>query len=309
MSKPVFVLGGFQSDFARNWAREGLGLSDLFIETFQGGLTASSLDAGDIESAHVGNFTAELFCNQGHLGGFFAVADPKMHGIPAARHEAACASGSMALMAAMAEIEAGRYDLVAVLGIEMMRNVPGTQAALNIGGPAMWAGREDEGVMFPWPHMFARLGDEYETRYGLKYEHLAEIARINFSNARRNPNAQTRNWTFTDDSFTQDDAANPEISGRIRKQDCSQITDGAAVMFLASETYARKYADTRGGTLERLPRILGWGHRTGHIGYDEKIAMSTRAPYVFPHVRRTITDACSRAGVAGPREVGGFEAN
>lgn len=137
MAKPVFILGGHQTDFARNWAREGFELADMFAETLHAGLEAADLEAQEIESAHVGNFTAELFCGQGHLGGFFAAATPALFGAPAARHEAACASGSMALLAAMAEIEAERYGLIAVLGIEMMRNVKGDQAALYIGGPAM----------------------------------------------------------------------------------------------------------------------------------------------------------------------------
>jgi acetyl-CoA C-acetyltransferase len=47
---------------------------------------------------------------QGHLGAFFVEVDPAFSGLPTARHEAACASGSIALLAASAEIEAGRYD-------------------------------------------------------------------------------------------------------------------------------------------------------------------------------------------------------
>ena len=54
---------------------------------------------------------------------------PDLAGIPASRHEAACASGSVAILAASAEIEAERYGLALVLGIELMRNVPGQRAA------------------------------------------------------------------------------------------------------------------------------------------------------------------------------------
>ncbi|RMF11508.1 MAG: thiolase domain-containing protein, partial [Alphaproteobacteria bacterium] len=219
MSEPVYVLGGYQTDFARNWAREGLEIMDMFRETLERGLEATALDASEIETAHVGNFTAELFCNQGHLGGFFAAVDPALAGVPAARHEGACASGSLALLAAAAEIEAGRYGMAAVLGIEMMRNVPGDQAAANIGGPAMWSGHECLNVKYPWPHMFSRLGDEYDRRYGLRHDHLAAIAQINFSNARRNPNAQSRGWSFNEKSFTQDEEWNPVIEGRIRRHD------------------------------------------------------------------------------------------
>ena len=44
---------------------------------------------------------------QGHLGAFFTEVHPAFSGLPTGRHEAACASGSIALLAASAEIEAG----------------------------------------------------------------------------------------------------------------------------------------------------------------------------------------------------------
>jgi acetyl-CoA C-acetyltransferase len=271
------------------------------------GLAATQLAPQDLDTAHVGNFAAELFCNQGHLGGVLAAALPELAGIPASRHEGACASGSLAALAASAEIEAGRYGLTAVVGIEQMRNVPGDQAAKIIGPTAMWAGHECVDVKYPWPHVFSELADEYDRRYGLKNEHLSRIAEINFSNARRNPNAQTRRWEFTEQSFQQDDAANPVIDGRMRKQDCGQITDGAAIVFLASETVAREWAQKRGRSLNSLARIAGWGHRTAPITYQAKIDMSAGESFVFPFVRATITDAYHRAGITGVEQLSGIE--
>jgi acetyl-CoA C-acetyltransferase len=307
VSTPVYLLGGAQTDFARNWAREGLEIADAMRETVVSGLDAVRLEPRDVEVAHVGNFAAELFCNQGHLGGVFVAAHPDLAGVPAARHEGACASGSLALLAAMADIESGRYDLAAVVGIEQMRNVPGEQAAKYIGGPAMWSGHECTGVRFPWPHVFSQLGDEYERRYGLRAEHLARIAEVNFGNARRNPRAQTRRWVFDERSFAADDEANPVIEGRIRKQDCGQITDGAAIVFLASARRATQYAAARGLRLEDLPRVLGWGHRTAPITYEAKVRASAGQPYVFPEVRRAITDAYRRAGIGGVDDLDGIE--
>ena len=40
----------------------------------QQGLAETKLEPQDVEVAHIGNFAAELFCNQGHLGGLFAAA-------------------------------------------------------------------------------------------------------------------------------------------------------------------------------------------------------------------------------------------
>jgi acetyl-CoA C-acetyltransferase len=216
--REVFILGGAQTDFARNWSRDGQSLFDMMRDTVEAGLVATGLEPSQIETAHVGNFAAELFCDQGQLGGMFAAIRPEFSGLPSGRHEAACASGSLALLAAAAEIEAGRYETACVLGVEYMRNVPGDKAADHLGA-ACWRGREAEGVRYVWPAMFNDLYTEYDRRYGVKYEHIAEIARGNYENARANPNAQTRKWQFGNRAFTEDDGENPVIEGRIRRQE------------------------------------------------------------------------------------------
>lgn len=298
----VYLLGGWQSDFSTNWARQGMDLADAFSEVVGQGLQAAALDASEVDTGHVGNFVGDLFAGQGLLGGFFGLVHPDFDGLPTARHEAACASGSVAILAATAEIEAGRYDLACVVGMEQMRNVSGLQAAQNLGAAA-WAGHEFQDARYVWPAAFSDLAEEYDRRYGLKYEHLMRIAEINFANAKRNPNAQTREWVFNDKSFTADDEANPVVEGRTRKQDCGQVTDGAAVLFLASPKRAAEYADRRGIALESLPQIKGWGHRSAPISYAAKVKASEGKEYVFPQVRRAIEDAHRRAGVADISQV------
>ena len=307
MQKRVYILGGYQSDFAQNWHRNELDLMDVFQDTIHQGLTSVDLEPKDIDVAHVGNFTAELFCNQGHLGGFFVSSHPDFFGLPSSRHEAACASGSIATLAACAEIESDRYELAAVLGIEQMRNVSGEQAAQNIGGPAMRSGFECQDVQYPWPHMFSELTNEYEKRYGINEDHLSKISEINFSNAKKNPNSQTRGWTFESDTFSRLDHANPIIEGRTRKMDCGQVTDGAAIIFLASENKAKEYAKDRSLDINSIPYIKGWGHQTGPITYQEKIDFSQDADYVFPHVKKAIDDAFLRAGMKSVSDIDGIE--
>jgi acetyl-CoA C-acetyltransferase len=307
MTNRVYLLGGYQTDFSQNWLRNGEEIFDGFRNTVEAGLQSAELEPEDIDVAHVGNFAAELFCRQGQLGGFFAALHPAFSGLPASRHEAACASGSIAALAASAEIEAGRYGLAAVIGIEQMRNVPGQTAAEYIGAPAMWSGHECTDVTYPWPHLFSELAEEYDRRYGIKQEHLAAIAKSNFANAKKNPNAQTRKWQFTEQSFEEDDEANPVIEGRMRKQDCGQISDGAAIVFLASAERAAEHAKRRGISIEDLPYIKGWGHRTAPISYAQKIEESTGKKYIFPHVRGTVTDAFGRAGMQGVEDLDGIE--
>jgi acetyl-CoA C-acetyltransferase len=107
---PVFVLGGYQTDFARNYTREGKDIADLVRDTALGALAATGVAPAEVEVGHVGNFAAELFVGQGHLGGLLVEADRAFRGLPTSRHEAACASGSVAMLAAMADLQAGRYD-------------------------------------------------------------------------------------------------------------------------------------------------------------------------------------------------------
>jgi acetyl-CoA C-acetyltransferase len=300
----VYVLGGFQTDFARNWTKENKHFSALMREGVLGALERCDIAPEEVQSAHVGNFAAELYCMQGHLGAFFTEVDPKFSGLPTSRHEAACASGSIAILAASAEIEAGRYDLQAVVGIEQMKTVSAAQGGSYLG-TAAWYDLEAKGVEFPFPKLFGRLGDEYDRRYGLKDEHLAEISRINYDNAKLNPNAQTRTWYMNKQHAlcrTEDNAA---VGGRIRISDCSQVTDGAVCVFLASRAYAEKWAKGRGLELARIPRIKGWGHNTARLRFDDKIAESRDQQYVLPHVRSTITSAWQRAGIP---DVSGIDA-
>ncbi|MEZ4268856.1 MAG: acetyl-CoA acetyltransferase [Myxococcota bacterium] len=306
---PVFVLGGAQTDFARAWSREGLGIADMMREATFAALEAARLEPSDVESAHVGNFTAELFSAQGQLGGVFAAMDPAFAGLPAARHEGACASGSLAILAAMADIEAGRYDLVCVVGVEEMRNVSGATAPQHLAVAAL-AGVESpppDGARYVWPHQFSRIANAYAERYGLDHAHLHALARHAMDNARLNPYAQARDWRFDALAFTDDDRDNPVVEGRLRKQDCGRVTDGAAAVLLASERYATAWARRHGLGADDLARVLGWGHRTAPISLDDKLAASAEAEYLFPYLRDTAEDARRRAGIASVAEVDGLE--
>jgi len=306
MNVPVFILGGYQTDFARNWMKEGKDLVSVMREVVFNTLAATNLEAKDVQTAHVANFAAELYCKQGHLGGFLPEIDPQFSGIPTSRHEAACASGAVAIMMAAAEIEARRYDLALVIGIEQMKTVDPAVGG-DFLGTAAWYEQESKGIEFPFPKLFSRLGDEYDRRFGLKEEHLTRVAEINFSNARRNPKAQTRTWfAGAKPDLASDKYARP-AAGRLKVRDCSQITDGAVALILSSEAFARQYAVHRGVEVERLARILGWGHRTAPMRFDSKVRASAHGAYVLPHTREAIVDAFRRAGVADVWSVQGIE--
>jgi acetyl-CoA C-acetyltransferase len=306
MPEPIYVLGGHQTDFARTWSREGQDISDMVRVATQGALAACDLEASAIDTIHVGNAFGELQRNQAHLGAMVPQVVPELWGVPAMRHEGACASSSLAALAAMAEIEAGRYACALVLGVEELKNLPGDESAQNQNAAA-WQGREGIECRFMWPAVFGRLAGEYERRYGLDRRYLNRIAELNYANAKRNPNAQTRRWQFNELSFTDDDNANPVIEPGVRRQDCGQITDGAAAVIIASARFAAAYARQRGKPVEALPRLLGWGHRNGGLKFLDKIERSRDEAFIFPHVRATIADAWRRAEIGGVEELDGIE--
>lgn len=302
MSEPVYVLGGARTDFARKWSKEGLGIFDMFSEVIPATLAEAGLDATGIGVVHVGNLAGELFTGQAQLGGMVVAAEPGLDGVPTTRHEAACASGSTAVLAASADIAAGRYDAALVVGVELMRNVSAKQAADNLGSAA-WAGREAQDATYAWPALFADIAEEYDTRYGLDPAHLGRFAHIAFANAQGNDLAQTRDWRFDESSFACDDEANPLVEGMLRKTDCGRITDGAAGVVLVSERFARQWAERTGADLDAQAVLAGFGHRTSTLLLADKLTQSADEEYLFPHLAGAVDDAYSRAGLNGVEDL------
>ncbi|GAB3126664.1 acetyl-CoA acetyltransferase [Glaciibacter psychrotolerans] len=303
----VYLLGGSQTDFARNISTEGTAdpLFALLREAALGAIEDAAIDARDVQRGHVGNHASELFTGQSHLGAMLPAVTDAWRELPSSRHEAACASGSMAALGAMADIEAGLYDVVLVVGVEQMRNVPGRAAAHNLGA-ASWRAREDLGEL-AWPTAFDRVANEITRRYGgMTREHLSRLVQNSRENARRNPLAQTRTWIETPASFADDDDTNPVIIGSLRKSDCGRISDGASAVVFASRDYAERWR-TRHGHASMPPRLTGWGHRTSSMSLDEKLAASVDSPYLFPHLRTAITDSYTRAGLRGIDELDAIE--
>lgn len=292
MSANVWILGGYQSDFARNLTREDLDFADLTREVVDQTLAAAMIDAADIDVIHVANAFGEMFAQQGHLGAMPATVHEGLWGTPATRHEAACASGSVAALAAIADLRAGNYRTALVVGLELEKTVPGDVAAQHLGAAA-WTGHEGQDATFMWPFMFAQVADEYDRRYGIDDGHLHAIAAVNLANAKRNPNAQTRDWQVPDlVTSGGDDTVNPPIEGRIRRFDCSQMTDGGAGVVLVSDEFLADHPGVR-----PIGLIEGWGHRTVGLGLRQKLDRDAGNPYVMPHLRAAVQDAFTRAQI------------
>ena len=301
----TYILGGAQTDFERNWKKEGKGMLALIKEAMDDGLKAVGMTYEEIAELNkesrvgifVGNFIAELYCSQGHLGALMTEVHPCLYGVPSARYEAACASGSVALDAASAKIRSGDYDVAIVVGWELMKTVSPAVGGDYLGRAAFYE-TEAKGVAFPFPTLFGRLADDLVKHYKLDenrfMDNLATISAINYDNAKRNPLAQVRKW-FMDEAQARDRGTDTNmcVGGKIAISDCSQVTDGAAVVVFANE----KFAKAKKGSLDGIPYIKGWGHRVAPMSYDLKMADSADKSCILPWTKTVVEDAYRRSGL------------
>jgi acetyl-CoA C-acetyltransferase len=301
----VYVLGGAQTDFERNWSKEGKGAIALLKEVIDDGLKNIGITYNDIielnkqgrVACFMGNFIAEYYVDQGHLGALLTEVNPAFYGVPSARYEAACASGSVALDAAITKIKAEDYDLAFVIGWEIMKTVDAKTCGDFLGRAAFY---EDEakGIDFPFPKLFGKLADEEIKKYNFDekayLDSLAKISVINYANAKRNPNAQTKKWFMNESQAkTRGTETNSTIGGKLAISDCSQVTDGAAFVALASERFVNENCRHKD-----YPIVKGWGHRVAPMKFDEKIKDSENNEYILPWTRQAVLDAYKRANLS-----------
>ena len=304
MNNKVYILGGAQTDFERNWTKEGKNFIAMLKEAVADGFNDAEFSYDELirlnkenrVSAFVGNFIAEQYISQGHLGAFLTEVHPAFYGVPSSRHEAACASSSVALDAAITKIKAGEYDVCIVVGWEVMKSV-NSKIGGDILGRAAYYEKEGKGIDLPFPTLFGRLADATIEKYGLDQERylnaLARISTINYANAKRNPLAQTRKWFMNyEEASHRGTESNPRVGGLLGVSDCSQVTDGAAVVVLCSERYMLEKG------ISGKPVVKGYGHRVAPMLFDKKIADNKDSEYVLPWTRQACVDAYNRAGMS-----------
>lgn len=299
----VHVLGGAQTDFERNWTKEGKNVIALLKEAITDGFEDAGISFADIEQLNkdnrvacfVGNFIAEEYIKQGHLGALLTEVHPAFYGVPSARYEAACASSSVALDAAITKVKSGDYDVAVVVGWELMKTVD-SKTGGDILGRAAYYEKEGSEIDFPFPKLFGKLADEIINKHDLDdkrfMDSLAIISNTNYNNAKRNPLAQTRNWFMNlKQAQMRDTETNPLVGGRLAVSDCSQVTDGAAVVILASEKFVKENYN------ETFPVVKGYGHRVAPMLFDKKMDENKNSPYILPWTRQTVIDAYNRSGL------------
>lgn len=221
----IYVLSGSTTKFGELWSKTP---SMLAREVVEDAILKAGLKKEDIEAIYVGNMLSGILGHQENLGSFFAEALGMY--VPAIRLEAACASGGLAVNAAVNALKAGAYKHVLVLGIEKMTD----QGQEDVIKALMAAGSEDERVAgATFTGLYALMAASYMSEYGVTEEDLAAISVKNHYHGTLNPRAQ-----FQKEITVEDVMKSSRISDPLKLLDCSPISDGAAAVVLSTEKKA-----------------------------------------------------------------------
>jgi acetyl-CoA C-acetyltransferase len=260
LGRGAAIVGAGMSKFG---AFPGKTSRDLFVAAFQEMIASvdKGFDAKSIEALYIGNFSSDLFENQGHMAPIMAEwvgLNPK----PATRVEGACASGGLALRQGLIAIASGLYDIVLVGGVEKMTDLPIERVTDALATAADTLYEVPAG--FTFPGLYASMATAYMHQYHADKEVFLKVGLKNHENGSLNEKAQfgqrisaimearkasavkkglpVPTWT-NEMEFLHDDRANPMIAWPMRLYDCSPVSDGAAVVLLVREELAKNFTD------------------------------------------------------------------
>ncbi len=185
-----------------------------------------------------------------------------------------------------------------VVGFELMKTVDSKTCGDYLGRAAVYE-KEAQGIEFPFPKLFGKLANEMIKKYNLDEErfmkNLATISSINYENAKRNPNAQTRKWFMNEEHANNRNTKYNQLVGeKLATTDCSQVTDGACIVFLVSE----KYLESNKIKKDDFPIVKAVGHRVAPMEFEAKMKDNYNSKYVLPWTRQAVVDAYQKANMS-----------
>ena len=332
LGRGVAVVGGAMSRFG---AFQDKTSRDIMVDAYTEALQSvdKGMDPRDIQALYIGNFTADLFEGQGHLG--HLIADwlgltPR----PATRVEGACASSGLAFREGIMAIASGMYDVVLVGGVEKMTNAS-TEEVQDYLAAASDVPFELDQAAFTFPGLYAAMGSAYMARYGTTRHHLMQVAVKSHQNGALNPKAQFNislrdtmeqrkarakqrgrpepEWADEFD-FLGDASVNPVVAWPLHLFDCSPITDGASCIILAAEEVARDYTDDLVTVIASAQASAGplstWG---GDITSIPSARIAAREAYQMAGIAATdidlaeVHDCFTAAEIIAIEDLGFFE--
>jgi acetyl-CoA C-acetyltransferase len=220
------------------------------------GVEPSTLDVGSIGAAC--NFSLN---RQGLLAGLMA-SIPGMEGKPIEAVENACATGGQTILSVIQKLQLGLGEAGVAVGYEKMRDAEGKMDGKLIGEVLGYFSHPDEreGKVFIFPHIFAEVMHCYMKVHQVSEDALAQIAVVEYGNAKHNPFAQMQKVQITLEQAMKIEGINRYVVEGLplKTYDCSQITDGYAALILATEEGLKKLGVLKSDCIE----IAGYAQAT-----------------------------------------------
>lgn len=246
--------------------KENPTLEELLSQAINGAFEKTGVDPDAIERGFIGNFAGELFSSQGHMGALAVRANEKLHGKPFTRLEGACASGGLAVAAGIDALNAG-HDVVMAAGSEVQTTCSAREGAGYLARASHWETERDIDD-FTFPAMFARRAKHYKEKYGVTDEDIAHVTVKAYKNANKNPYAHMRAIEMDLESAANAGDRNPQflrnedLKPHLKVSDCSQVSDGAAAVILATEEGLEKLGIDKSDCIE----VLAYAQATSPLG-------------------------------------------
>lgn len=271
----VTVLGADIARFCRR--TDGTGFRDWVRTAFTNALERADIDFCDVDALFVA-CESDFFTLQLNPATVLA-QDLGLAGLPAFRIEGGGASGQLAVQAAAAQILAGLARIVVVVGVDSTASTLPGDTLRNLYARS-FDGLTDGATGTTATQAYALSWQIFAAAEGLGDADLARVTIAHRAQAFANPAAHLPRRHSPDDI-----AGSPMIASPYRRVHCSPLSDGAAVVILATRNAVpagRKVA----------ARIVGMGAST------DRPFGARRDPGRFTAKTRAMQAACRMAGIS-----------
>jgi len=208
-------------------------MDDVWQELFRSpekGLTQDQIEAAWLSTALGGLIRREAVTGA-------SLADPLgFYPRPVTRIENACAGGSDAIRNAAFAVAAGVYDVVVVVGVEKMRDLPTKASLIAQRGTMSHLWWHPRGATSPY--LFGQHATVMIDQGRITRDDLAQVSVKNHEHGKLNPNAFMRSSVTIEQVMK-----SPMICEPLTVLDCCPSTDGAAAVVLCRSDFAKRFTD------------------------------------------------------------------
>jgi acetyl-CoA acyltransferase len=249
----VYIIG---SDTLKYGKYLGVSHEELTRQTVEACLKDAKLSKEDIESVHFGNSQWGYSHGQHAIRGHLAMRKMGIDTVPITNHEAACATGSLALHTAYKDILSGMYECSLAVGVEKIIQEDKQKTFASFG---MYIDTSDPAGVFktwddwqannvklkipetelkersPFMDLYGYMARWHMDQYGTTQEQLAIAASKNHWHSSMNPKAQYQFEVSVEEVLN-----DYPVSWPLTRAMCSPVGDGASSAIVCSEEFLKR---------------------------------------------------------------------